>query len=67
MAGVKKLKSLHQCEAKPLVLAILVLLIYGVVYGTSKQKKYPLLIGNIGCLGLEGRCWHQEPVQKCEA
>jgi NADH:ubiquinone oxidoreductase subunit 2 (subunit N) len=35
-----------------LVLAILVLLIYGVVYSTSKQKKYPLLVGNIGWLGV---------------
>ena len=35
-----------------LVLTILLLLIYGVVYSTSKEKKYPLLIGNIGWLGL---------------
>lgn len=35
-----------------LVLTILLLLIYGVLYSTSKEKKYPLLICNIGWLGL---------------
>jgi len=35
-----------------LVLTILLLLIYGVILSTSKASKYPLLIGNIGWLGL---------------
>ncbi len=35
-----------------LVYNILLLLIYGVILSTSKEKKYPLLIGNIGWLGL---------------
>ncbi len=35
-----------------LVYSILLLLIYGVILSTSKEKKYPLLIGNIGWLGL---------------
>jgi len=35
-----------------LVLTILLLLVYGVILSTSKEKKYPLLIGNIGWLGL---------------
>ena len=35
-----------------LVLSILLLLVYGVILSTSKEKNYPLLIGNIGWLGL---------------
>lgn len=37
-----------------LVIITLFLLLYGVIYSTSSEKKYPLLLGNISWLGVLG-------------
>ena len=61
--GRPKGESAACSSAQPAV-QLLYLLVYGVIPSTSKQKKYPLLIGNIGWL-VASSSLHSAPVPLC--